>query len=129
MLYNFIMRVVILIFYVIITLILCNIDSVRLNQCKCCMFCHRNASPSHERSALQSAENRRMFKRISFIVLTDVVVWIPLCIAASVICHVPEAEMRNLGELFDYLIPLTVTSPLAVPFNSILNPFVYFCHM
>ena len=127
--FNFVVSVVISILYVFITLKLCNMDNVCLNQSKCCMLCHQNASPFHERSALKSTENRRMFKRISFVVLTDVVVWIPLCIAALVIWHVPKPVNQNLGELLGYFIPLTVISLLVVPFNSILNLLVYSLHM
>ena len=128
-LYNLAVSVVIFIFYVLITMRLYTSNSLCLNQCKCCMFCHQNAMPSRERHDFKRAENRRMFKRISFIVLTDIIVWIPVCISALIIWHVPETEMQNLGELFDYLIPLDITLLLVVPLNSILNPFLYSSHM
>ena len=128
-LYNLVVSVVISIFYVLITMRLCTPNSLCLNQCKCCMFCRQNTMPSQERHDFKSTENRRMFKRISYIVLTDVAVWIPLCIAALIIWHVPKAEIQNLGGVFDYLIPLDIISLLVVPLNSILNPFPYSCHM
>ena len=129
-LYNLVVSVIIFIFYVLIIMKLYISNSLCLNKCQFCMFCHQNAAmPSQERDDLKSAENRRMFKRISYIVLTDIIVWIPLCIAALVIWHVPQAEMKNLGEYFDYLIPLDITLLLVVPLNSILNPFLYSCHM
>ena len=128
-LYNLVVSVVVFIFYALITKRFCIFDSLWLNQCKCCMFCHQNSMASQERNEFKSAENQRMFKRISFIVLTDIIVWIPLSIAALAISHVTEAEMQNLGELFDYSIPLDITTLLVVPLNSILNPFLYSCHM
>ena len=128
-LYNLVVSVVISMFYVSVTMRLCTPNSLRLRQGKCCMFCRQNTMPSQERHDFKSTENRRMFKRISYIVLTDVAVWIPLCIAALVIWHVPQAEIYDLEEFFDYLIPLDIISLLVVPLNSILNPFLYSCYM
>ena len=128
-LYNLAASVVIFIFYVLITMRFYTSNSLCLNQCKCCMFCHQNAMPSRERHDFKRAENRRMFKRIAFIVLTNIIVWIPVCIAALVTWHVREADMQNLGGIFDYLIAFDIISLLVVPLNSILNPFLYSSHL
>ena len=74
-LYNLIVSVVILIFYSVITFKVFEIDKFCLNSCKCWKLCQEkcgNAMFVHKNSAFRSAKNRRMLKRISFIVMTDI---------------------------------------------------------
>ena len=53
----------------------------------------------HKKSAFRSARNRRMLKRVAFIVMTDIMCWIPLCIASLVLWNVPlnPKTIQNLG--------------------------------
>ena len=133
-LYNLIVSVVILIFYSVITSKFLKSDIFCLKSCNCWKLCRENcgnATVSLERSAFSSAENRRMFKRILFIVLTDVMCWIPLCIASLVIWNIPlnPETTKNLGDYLSYITPFQITLLTLVPFNSILNPYIYSSHM
>ena len=133
-LYNLVVSVVILIFYSVITSKILKTDIFCLNSCNCWKLFREkcgNATAFHERSAFSSAENRRMFKRISFIVLTDIMCWIPLCIASLVIWNVPlnPETIQNLGDYLRYITPFQIILLTVVPFNSILNPYIYSSHM
>ena len=133
-LYNLIVSVVILIFYGGITSKFLKTDIFCLNSCNCWKLCRekcRNAMFFPERSAFSSAENRRMFKRISFILLTDIMCWIPLCVASLVIWNVPlnPETIQNLGDYLSYITLFQITLLTVVPFNSILNPYIYSSQM
>ena len=78
-LYNLIVSAVILICYILVAVKLCEKDNFCFNHCK--IFRNNNASLQAENSA-RSDENRQMFKRISLIVVTDVMCWVPLCIVS-----------------------------------------------
>ena len=133
-LYNFIVSVLILIFYSMITLKTFDIDKFCLSSCKCWKFCGEKCGKAmffHKKSALRSIENRRMLKRISFIILTDIMCWIPLCIASLVVWNVPinPKTIQNLGDYLKYLAPFQIVLLTVVPFNSILNPYIYSFHI
>ena len=133
-LYNLIVSVLILIFYSMITFKTFDIDKFCLNSCKCWKIYGKKCGKAmffHEKSALRSIENRRMLKRISFIILTDIMCWIPLCIASLVLWNVPlnPETIQNLGDYLKYKTPFQVVSLTVVPFNSILNPYIYSFHM
>ena len=57
--------------------------------------------------------------------------WIPLCIASLVLWNVPlnPETIQNLGDYLSYIIPFQIILLTVVPFNSILNPYVYSSHM
>ena len=133
-LYNLIVSVVILIFYSVITFKVFEIDKFCLNSCKCWKLFMKKCGKAmffHEKSAFQSTENRRMLKRISFIILTDIMCWIPLCITSLVLWNVPinPEIIQNLGDYLSYIIPFQIILLTVVPFNSILNPYIYSSHM
>ena len=133
-LYNLIVSVVILIFYSVITFKVFDIDKFCLNSCKCWKICREQCGKAmfvHKRSAFRSAKNRRMLKRISFIILTDIMCWIPLCIASLVLWNVPlnPEIIQNLGDYLSYVIPFEVIVLTVVPLNSILNPYIYSFHV
>ena len=133
-LYNLIVSVVILIFYSVITFKSFDIDKFCLSSCKCRKLCREkfgNAMFFHKKSALRSIENRRMLKRISFIVMTDIMCWIPLCIASLDLWNVPlnPDTLQNLGDYLSYKTPFQIVSLTVVPLNSILNPYIYSFHM
>ena len=131
---NLIVSVVILIFYSMITFKSFDIDKFCLSSCKCWKLCREkcgNAMFFHKKSALRSIENRRMLKRISFIVMTDIMCWIPLCIASLVLWNVPlnPDTLQNLGDYLKYIAPFQIVLLTVVPLNSILNPYIYSFHM
>ena len=133
-LYNLIVSVVIFIFYSMITFKTFDIDKLCLNSCNCWKLFREkcgNAKFFNERSALRSTENRRMLKRISCIILTDIMCWIPLCIASLVLWNVPlnSEAVQNLENYLSYILPFQIVSLTVVPFNSILNPYIYSSHM
>ena len=133
-LYNLIVSVLILILYSVITFKVFKTDKYCLDFCNCSKFCKEkfgNAMFFHERSAFRSAKNRRMLKRISFIVMTDIMCWIPLCIASLVLWNFPlnPETVQNLGEYLSYTIPFQIILLAVVPLNSVLNPYMYSSHV
>ena len=134
LLHNLIVSVLILIFYSVITFKVFEIDKFCVNSCNCWKLCRENCGNAmffHKRSAFRSARNRRMLKRISFIVLTDIMCWIPLCIASLVVWNVPlnPETIQNLGNYLNYIIPFEIVLLTVVPLNSILNPYIYSFHV
>ena len=133
-LYNLIVSVVVLIFYSVITFKVFEIDKYCLNSCKCWKLCWEkcgNGMFFHKKNAFRSAKNRRMLKRISFIVMTDIMCWIPLCIASLVVWNVPlnSETIQNLGDYLSNTTPFQIVLVTVVPLNSILNPYIYSSHM
>ena len=129
--YNLILSIVILIFYILVSIKVYENDGSCFDQSKLCVcrkfLCYdaffRKTNP------VRSAENRRMFKRLSFIVLTDLMCWIPLCITSLVVWHFPSTIVQNWEELNARAFPFQITMLILVPFNSILNPYIYSCNM
>ena len=133
-LYNLIVSVVILILYSAITFKVFEIDKFCSNFCKCWKLCREkrgNAMFFHKRSAFRSAKNRRMLKRVSLIILTDIMCWIPLCIASLVLWNGPlnPETAQNLGDYLSYTTSLQIILLTVVPLNSILNPYIYTFHV
>ena len=131
--YNLIVSLLILISYILVSIKVYKNESLNIVPCKGCMLwrycCEKvlsNAAFFHEANSLRTAENQEMFKRISFIVLTDLLCWIPLCIASLVIWRFPAKIHRE--ELLEIAIPFQITTSIVVPFNSILNPYIYSCN-
>ena len=134
LLYNLIVSVLILILYSVITFKVFEIDKFCVNSCNCWKLCQEkcgNAKFFHKRSAFRSAKNRRMLKRISLIILTDIMCWIPLCIASLVLWNVPlnSETVQNLGDYLSYITPFQIVLLTVVPLNSVLNPYVYSSHV
>ena len=133
-LYNLIVSVLILIFYSVITFKVFEIDKFCLNSCKCWKLCGEKCGKAlffHKRSAFRSAKNRRMLKRISLIIMTDIMCWIPLCIASLILWNVPlnPEFIQNLGDYLSYVIPFQIILLTVVPLNSVLNPYIYSFHV
>ena len=83
-----------------------------------------------KKNATRSFENRKVFKRISFIVVTDLICWMPLCIASLIVWHFPIFDTVNtLEEYLEIVIPFQITTLILIPFNSIINPFIYSAHL
>ena len=133
-LYNLIVSVVILIFYSVIIIKFFETAKFCFNFCNCWKFCSetcRDRMFFHDRSAFRSTEDRRILKRISLIILTDTMCWVPVCIASLVTWNVQlDAEtIQNLGDFLSYITPFQIILLTVVPFNSILNPYIYSSHM
>ena len=120
--------------YSAITLKVCEKYQMPFEQCKCssvycCKGLFSNTVLFQGAKAVRSAENRKIFKRISFIVLTNLLCWIPLCIASLVVWHYPSTNVHNVNQLFSTLIPFQIVMLTMVPFNSLLNPYIYSCRL
>jgi len=128
---NLIISVAIVISYIVIAVNLYGRVCLNIVHCKFCSFCFScekffdiNAV-SQSSNNVRSAENRKMFKRISFIVLTDLLCWIPMCISSLVIWHFQNTIEQNLHDTLKVAIPFQTASLVLIPLNSILNPYIY----
>ena len=77
-------------------------------------------------SAVRLAENRKLFRRISIIILTDVACWIPICVMSIVTW---QFSSENTEELLSRSISFHTVILILVPLNSILNPYIYSFHL
>ena len=68
-----------------------------------------------------------MLQRVSIILMTDIMCWIPLCIASLIIWNVPlnPEIVQNLGDYLSYVLSFEIIVLTVVPLNSILNPYIY----
>ena len=129
-LYNLILSVVILIAYIFVAVKLCEKDSFCFNQCR--VFRNNNANLRTENS-MRNNENRQMFQRISLIVVTDLMCWVPLCISVITIWCLPVKEVfepHRMSE--DYLTILFLIETvllLVASLNSVLNSYIYSWHL
>ena len=128
--YNLIVSAAILICYILVTIKIHEKNSFCFNHCK--IFRNNNADVHVENSA-RNVQNNQMFKRISLIVVTDLMCWVPMCIASITIWNVPFEEFFALfGRTPDYLtITLLIETILliAAALNSVLNPYIYSWHL
>ena len=72
------------------------------------------------------AENRKLFRRISIIILTDVACWVPICVMSIVNWQFPS---KNTEEILKHSISFNTVILILVPLNSILNPYIYSVHL
>ena len=133
--YNLILSIGILICYILVTIKISENDKFCFAPCKSCtskLCCHftnflcNNAFFQHQENTVvgsRSAENLRMLKRITVIVLTDVICWIPVCVSSLVIWQLPVKNRFEIGTSF-YIATLVL-----VPLNSIINPYIYSIHL
>ena len=121
--YNFMTTIAILITYVLMT---CKISGTvfAAHICNGCSPGKRSPQKNVPISELRSNENRHVLNRFSVIILTNLFCWLPLCIAAIVIGRVGVVtfDERNL---LRYALSIQTAMLLIVPFNSILNPYIY----
>ena len=125
--YNFMTTIAILITYVLVTCKLSGTVFVA-HICNGCSPGKRSLQKNLPHSELRSNENRHVLNRISFIILTNLFCWLPLCIAAIVIgnVHVGTSDARDV---LRYVLSIQTAMLLIVPFNSILNPHIYSYHL
>ena len=130
-LYNLIFSVGILICYILVTIKIYKSDRFCFAACKfcTCKFCYHftkfhctNTFFQHQENAAvgsRSAENLKMLKRITVIVLTDVICWIPVCVTSLGIRQLPLENTFKIGISFETAILVLI------PLNSIINPYIY----
>ena len=133
--YNLILSIGTLICYILVTVKISKYDKCCFATCKSCtskLSCHftkflcNNAFFQHQENTVvgsRSAENLRMLKRITVIVLTDVICWIPVCVSSLVIWQLP------VNSTFETGISFYIATLVLVPLNSIINPYIYSIHL
>ena len=135
--YNLVVSIAILFSYIVVAVKIYENDISRFIRCKwwvpCCFSCScrelsGNVDLSKSLNCARSAENRKILKRISFIVFTDLMCWIPLCIASLIIWGTSLPD--QIKEEFDSdTIAFQTVQLIVVPLNSVLNPYIYSGHL
>ena len=133
--YNLILSVGILICYILVTIKIYENDKFCFAPCKFCtskLCCHfanflcNNVRFQHQENTVvgsKSVENLKMLKRMTIIVLTDAICWIPVCVSSLVIWQL-SAE-----NTFKFRLPFQTATLVLVPLNSIINPYIYSIHL
>ena len=122
---NLAISIAIIIAYVFIILAVTGNEKLACVLCKLCKSKQRNCQHS-SRTQLNQArdvENQRIFKRISIIIITDVLFVMPLCLATLVEWLNPLYKTGN--DVLKALIDVQTLLLFIVPFNSIINPYIY----
>ena len=126
--YNLIVGVSVLIAYLVITIQLNESDG-----CACCKWfsCYFFRSSWSNKvtkffsrtNDVRKAENRKVFKRISIIILSDVVCWVS--IGAASIAIWPLYGQRSAEERIAISTPFQISILILVFLNSLFNPYIY----
>ena len=96
------------------------------------LSCWRCFGPKKEQKALsqqqkRKAENRKMHRRMFFIVLTDFCCWIPVCVFSLDFyvrsMYAPRCTFLSYKRSLEYWFPACIM--LLLPINSAINPFIY----
>jgi len=124
--FNLALSVAIFLSYLIVTLKVYEKEGFCFVWCKCFISCYlwRNFDIFAQAKSARSAENRKIIRRISFILLTDLLCWIPLCLISLVIWCISTTK-ENVNNLRKDVIPFSVTFIILSIINSILNPYIY----
>jgi len=134
--YNFIVTVAILITYLLMTFKISGTE-IFAHICNWCLpeskrlLCKNLSNTQHSNSnntSPRSKENKELICRITVIIVSNLVCWIPLCIAAIIIGHNPIATSNGVDFLHT-LLSIQTAMLFVVPFNSILNPHIYSYHL
>jgi len=129
--YNLIVSLLIYILYVLVTIKVNRSDGRCLSNSRWCnlpcCFSRRSYNTHFQpNNAERPAENRKIFKRIAFIVFTDLMCWIPLSITTLVLWGVTNTSQQ--WTTMDDVQFQGATLSL-VPINSIFNPYIYSYHL
>jgi len=139
--YNLVVSILILILYVLVTVKVREKDGdFCLSNLKWCTFPYCSCGPRRclwanvrlqSKNAERSVENRKIFKRIAFIVFTDLMCWIPLCITALVLWSAQAYSTNQQRENYNArdVIPFQIVTVILVPINSLFNPYIYSIHL
>ena len=82
-------------------------------------FCCTCEKLGHSNAGI-SAENRKLLRRISIIILTDVACWVPICVMSIVNW---QFSFKHTKELLSRSISFHTLTLILVPLNRILNPY------
>ena len=133
--YNLILSIGILICYIFVTIKIYENDKLCFAPSRFCTskfcshftkFLSNNTFFQHQENTVvgsRSAENLKMLKRITVIMLTDVICWIPLCVTSLVIWQL----LAN--DTFQFRFSFQIAILVLVPLNSIINPYIYSIHL
>ena len=122
--YNLIGSFTILIAYVLVTWKVSGNDVV-LSICNHCAsgkkIMRKNSFANGPNQTKRSSENKKLFRRISIIVFTNLFCWLPLCVTCLVIKTLPFVSEKAVQR------PLSIQTAMLffVPLNSISNPYIY----
>ena len=122
--YNLIGSFTILIAYVLVTWKVSGNDVVS-SICNHCAsgqkILRKNSFANGPNQTKRSSENKKLFRRISIIVSTNLFCWLPLCVTSLVISTLPFDSVETIHQ------PLSIQTVmlLVVPLNSISNPYIY----
>ena len=120
---NIVISFAIVIAYVFI--ILKALGSKKKIICVLCQSCKSGQlSFRSQRYAARDVEDQTIFTRITIIIVTDLCFIAPLCLAALVRWLSP-LDKKNGDELLKALVDAQSLMLFVVPFNSILNPYIY----
>lgn len=70
----------------------------------------------------RNKENQKMFYRITVIIITDLITWLPICIISLIFYWHPKLPKCEYLELYSTMQTLVLC---AIPLNSIVNPYIY----
>ena len=118
-LYNFLCCILIIIAYIRIL--------AALTSCTCIVSAHNteNVNADMETSRPQ---NDDVFFRISIVIATNLLCWIPLCLCMFILrpnVRKPNRNCDNFEKLVNKYKSLNLATFCMVSFNSIINPYVY----
>ena len=94
--------------------------------CQCLM---KNPFLSDSSNVKRHTENQTLFKRISIMVVTDLLCWIPLSIASLVVSNNFINKSEKAADTMPVYITFESIVLFVVPFNSVLNPGIYSYHL
>ena len=122
---NLAISIVIITAYVFITFVVSDNKKIACILCRLCKSKQENCQHSFRTQLNQArnAENQRIFKRISIIIITNMFFVTPLCLAALVEWLIPLNETGN--DVLKALIDVQTVLLFVVPLNSIINPYIY----
>ena len=97
--------------------------------CVTCRCVTQRSTLSNWSNTTKRTENQTLFKRISIIVVTDLLCWIPLTIASLVVSNSVISKLERATDGMSVHIVFDSIVLFVVPFNSVLNPVIYSYHL
>ena len=126
---NLVLSITTLIFYIIVTFKIYESSCLHCVYCKQCLNFFSGKKSNNNAivgpaKAMRAAENREIFRRISIIVITDLICWIPLCITSLIIWKISNATVISWEEYLAIAVPFQTATLILVPVNSVANPYI-----
>ena len=128
--YNLFFSTATLIFYIVVIFKINENYCLCYVHCKKCTICFSFNNLLHNTivgptNAVRSVENRRIFKRITIVMITDAMCWIPLCIASLIVWKFADVAVLDWEKYVAIAVPFQSALLVVVPLNSIVNPHIY----